>query len=201
MNHKVNNVGQLYNDASSLYKNVVLGTADTIINDLYQGINALKSSWEGKDAGVQIQNVIEVHNGMVAIRNALAELSKDSSLVAVKYREIQNVNRANLEALSPIAIETKNFTESYSDARDTINITPEANNGKNRIDAANNAIYGFINDVRKYYDMIMSNWQVGTGREKAESAFSEFMGKSNKYKETLAAVSQSITDALKNYQY
>ena len=201
MNHKVNNVGQLYNDASSLYKNVVLGTADTIINDLYQGINALKSSWEGKDAGVQIQNVIEVHNGMVAIRNALAELSKDSSLVAVKYREIQNVNRANLEALSPIAIETKNFTESYSDARDTINITPEANNGKNRIDAANNAIEGFINDVRKYYDMIMSNWQVGTGREKAESAFSEFMSKSNKYKETLAAVSQSITDALKNYQY
>ena len=201
MNHKVNNVGQLYNDASSLYKNVVLGTADTIINDLYQGINALKSSWEGKDAGVQIQNVIEVHNGVVAIRNALAELSKYSSLVAVKYREIQNVNRANLEALSPIAIETKNFTESYSDARDTIYITPEANNGKNRIDAANNAIEGFINDVRKYYDMIMSNWQVGTGREKAESAFSEFMSKSNKYKETLAAVSQSITDALKNYQY
>ena len=201
MNHKVNNVGQLYNDAASLYKNVVLGTADTIINDLYQGINALKSSWEGKDAGVQIQNVIEVHNGMVAIRNALAELSKDSSLVAVKYRDIQNVNRANLETLTPVSIEHKNFIENYSDARDTINITPEANNGKNRIDAANNAIEGFINDVRKYYDMIMSNWQVGTGREKAESAFSEFMSKSNKYKETLAAVSQSITDALKNYQY
>ena len=201
MNHKVNNVGQLYNDASSLYKNVVLGTADTIINDLEQGINALKSSWEGKDAGVQIQNVIEVHNGMVAIRNALAELSKDSSLVAVKYRDIQNVNRANLETLNPITTDYKNIIESYSDARDTINITPEANNGKNRIDAANNAIEGFINDVRKYYDMIMSNWQVGTGREKAESAFSEFMSKSNKYKETLAAVSQSITDALKNYQY
>lgn len=200
MNHKVNNVGQLYNDASSLYKNVVLGTADTIINDLEQGINALKSSWEGKDAGVQIQNVIEVHNGMVAIRNALAELSKDSSLVAVRYRDIQNVNRANLETLNPITIDYKNIIENYSDARDTIDIKPEAINGKNRIDAANNAITGFITDFRNYYDMIMSNWQVGTGREKAESAFSDFMSKSNKYADTLLDVSQSITKALENYQ-
>ena len=67
MNHRVNNVQQLYDDANSLYNNVVLGTADIIINDLSQGITTLKSCWEGKDAGVQIQNVVEVYNAMVFI--------------------------------------------------------------------------------------------------------------------------------------
>lgn len=201
MNHRVNNVQQLYDDAKSLYSNVVLGTADTIINDLSQGITTLKSSWEGKDAGVQIQNVVEVYNAMVVIRNALSELAKDSSLIAANYREIQNANRANLENLTPVSIDSKNTMEDYSDNRDTINISSEAMVGKNKIDAANTSISTFVSEVQKYYDMIMNNWQAGTGRENAEQAFSDFMSKSNKYTEVLGQVSQSISDAIKNYTY
>ena len=42
MNHKVNNVQQLYDDAKNLYTNVVQGKADNIVNSLNQAITTLK---------------------------------------------------------------------------------------------------------------------------------------------------------------
>lgn len=201
MNHKVQNVQQLYDDAKNLYEKVVCGKADEIINNLNQAINVLKNSWEGKDAGVQINNVVDVYNAMTKIRNALAGLAKDSSTVASKYREIQNANRAALESLPPIVVEgEKTPMEPYSDERDTINITGDAMNGKVVLDNVNDKYEEFKSDVSRHYDAIMGNWQVGTGRNNAENAFSEFMANSNKYKEVLEDVSNSITDALKNYQ-
>lgn len=205
MNHKVNSVQTLHDDAMALYNNVVIGGADTsaetLINNLNSGIQTLKSCWEGKDAGVQIQNVVSVHNALVGIRNALAQLAMDSSKIASNYRDIQNANGAGLETLSVINCDTKTVMEDYSDTRDTINITPEANNGKAKIDAANNSMDGFISEVSKYYNSIMENWTVGTGRDNAVQAFDSFIANSNQYKEILSQVSTSIATALQNYAF
>lgn len=200
MNHKVNSVQQLYDDAKKMHDVVVLEKADGIINNLNQAINQLKSSWEGKDAGVQINNVVDVYNAMTKIRNTLVELAKDSSLVASNYREIQNANRANLETLAPITSEGEKLVmEPYEDNRDTINITAEAVSGKHLLDSVNEQYDDFKESVNRCYNAIMDNWQAGPNRDKAQTAFGEFMTSSNKYKEILQDVSQSITDALKNY--
>ncbi len=200
MDHKVNNVQQLYDDAKSLYDNVVTNKADVIINNLNQAITTLKNSWEGRDAGVQINNVVDVYNGMTKVRNALAELATDSSAVASKYREIQNANRANFETLMPLTTENEVAPmEPYEDDRDTINITADAMNGKSLLDNVNNQYEEFKANVRTHYENIMNNWQVGTGRDRAENAFADFMASSDKYKTILEEVSQSIADALKNY--
>lgn len=196
----IGDVQGLHDLSKDLYQKVVLGKADFIINDLKRSIDTLKQSWEGKDAGVQINNVIEVYNAMIKIRNALAELSKDSSLVALKYRGIQNANRANLEELAPVTIDGEKMRmENYDDQRDTINITNEALAGKEVLDNANTQFEEFINEVDRYYDLIMNNWKSGDGRQKAIAAFDDFKGESSKYKTTLSEVSQSITDSLKNY--
>ena len=205
MNHKVNSVAQLHADATGLFNNGVTGgqntSADTIISNIMAGINNLKGCWEGKDAGVQIQNLVVVHNAMVEIRNALGQLSVDASKIAKNYREIQNANGAGLEELGALNCEPRSKTEDYSDTRDTINITPDANNGKAKVDAANDAMDGFIQEVKKYYNAIMENWTVGTGREQAQEAFESFLANSNRYKETLSNVSGSITQALTNYNF
>lgn len=205
MNHKVQSVQTLYDDAVGLFKNGVAGSqdssADTIINNLGNGFNILKGCWEGRDAGVQINNIVTVFNGMVEIRNALAALASDSSKIASNYREIQNSNGAGLEALTPLMVEDKTKLPEYSDTRDTVSITPEAENGKARVDAANGAMDAFISSVRTYYDKIMQNWTVGTGRDKANEAFSTFMSSSQRYKQILSEVSQSISTAVKNYQF
>lgn len=201
MNHKVLDVGQLYNDAKNLYNIVVKEQADSIIRDLNNAMNVLKDTWKGADAGVQINNVVDVYNGMVAIRNALAELAKDSSTIAVDYRKVQRLNNASLDALKPIEIEnTIPPIESYEDHRDTIDITPEAVNGRNKLDSTNDSYDAFKTAVERHYNLIMDNWQAGPGRNNAEGAFNEFMSNATKYKQTLEDVSRSITTALRNYQ-
>ena len=201
MNHKVNDVGQLYEDAKNLYNVVVKEQADKIINDLNAAISTLKNTWKGADAGVQINNVVDVYNGMTAIRNALAGLAKDSSIVAANYREIQRLNSASIEALAPLEIDgDKARMEPYEDVRDTIDITPEAINGKTKLDSTNDSYESFAQAVDRYYNAIMGNWQAGPGRNNAEGAFAEFMSNSTKYKQTLEDVSRSIATALSNYQ-
>ena len=201
MDHRVQNVGLLHADALALYSDVVNGTADSIIKDLGAAIENLKSNWEGRDAGIQINNVVDVYNAMVKIRNALAELAKDSTTVAAQYRKIQNANRANLEDLAPASfVEERAPIGSYSDNRDTININPEALAGKTLLDNVNDRYDEFHAGVRSAYQKIMDNWQAGTGRDKAVAAFDDFMSSSNKYKGILVDVSASINDALKNYQ-
>jgi len=201
MDHRVVSVQDLYEDASALYNDVVCGKADTVIDSLGRAIEILKNSWEGMDAGVQINNVVDVYNAMAKIRNVLATLAKDSSFVASKYREIQNANRAGYEDLAVITIGgEKNPLEPYSDARDTININSEALNGKSLLDSVNGMYDEFKSEASRYHDSIMGNWQAGTGRNNAEAAFEEFMQSADKYKQILADVSDSIADAIKNYQ-
>lgn len=204
MNHKVLNVQNLHESAMTLYNNVVVGgetSADSILNNLNNGIENLKANWKGKDAGLRIQEVIRVHNAMVAVRNALAQLAVDSSKVAANYREIQNANGAGMEALSTLSFEVKTNLSDYSDTADTVDINPSAEGGKNLIDAANNSLDGFTAAVKAKYSEIMENWQSGTGRENAQSAFDMFNNSVAQYKQTLAEVSANITTALQNYTF
>lgn len=204
MNHTVNNVQSLYESATTLYTNVVVGgetSADLILANLNNGIENLKSNWKGKDAGIRIQEVIRVHNAMVAVRNALAQLAVDSSKIAANYREIQNANGAGMEALSTLSFEVKTNLSDYSDTADTVNINPSAEGGKNLIDAANNAIDGFTSAVKAKYSEIMENWQSGPGRDNAQNAFDSFISNVSQYKQTLAEVSANINTALQNYMF
>jgi len=204
MDHKVANVQQLHDDAMYLYNSLVVGgenSADSILSNLSQSIENLKNNWKGKDAGYRIQEVISVHNAMVTVRNALAQLATDSSKVATNYREIQNANGAGLDQLNVITFDTKSVLADHSDNADTIDINPEAEVGKNLLDQANNALDVFKTDVRTKYDSIMENWTVGTGRDSAKDAFDMFSNNVNKYKETLDGVSSNITKALQNYNF
>jgi len=204
MDHKVANVQQLHDDAMYLYNSLVVGgenSADSILSNLSQSIENLKNNWKGKDAGYRIQEVISVHNAMVTVRNALAQLATDSSKVATNYREIQNANGAGVDQLNVITFDTKSVLADHSDNADTIDINPEAEVGKNLLDQANNALDVFKTDVRTKYDSIMENWTVGTGRDSAKDAFDMFSNNVNKYKETLDGVSSNITKALQNYNF
>lgn len=204
MNHKVNNVQNLHETATTLYNNVVVNgenSADSILNNLNQGIENLKTNWKGKDAGLRIEEVIKVHNAMVSVRNALASLAVDSSKVAANYREIQNANGAGLETLTTLSFEAKTMKEDYSDTADTVDINPSAEAGKNFIDNANNALEPFVSVVKTKYDELMQNWTAGTGRDAAQEAFDSFIANANKYRETLSEVSANITKALQNYTF
>ncbi len=205
MNHKVNSVANLYSSAEALQKNIVRGSQDTsaatIIHNLKEGIDNLEANWEGHDAGIQINNVVTVYNAMTKIKEMLDSLAVEASKISSDYRAIQKANGANnLEELAVLREEAPvaKLAE-YTDTRDTINITPGATTGKNKIDAASNAIDGFIADVRRNFDDIMNNWTAGPKREEAKQVFEEFVANSKKYKELLNETSTSVATSLKNY--
>ena len=201
--HRVNSVQTLHDDSFALFNNVVVGgneySSDSIINNLGAGIANLKNTWKGKDAGVQIENVVKVYNAMVGIRETLATLAGMSSQIAANYRDIQNSNGAGLESFGIVQADSKSAMEDYVDNADTINITAEANTGKSKIDAANNCIDQFTQEARKYYNNIMQNWTAGSQRDELIQRFETFLSNSNSYKETLNQVSDSVTTAIRNY--
>ena len=204
MNHKVENVEELYLNAEHLYNNVVCRDttgADGMLRNLSQAVEILKNNWKGADAGVKIQEIITVHNELVEVRNALAALSRDSSKVASNYRRIQLENGAPLGELYALNVTEVAEKEAYADNADTIDINPEADNGRKLVDEVRDAIDGFIIDSKKTKDDILGNWQIGTGRNDADEAFNKFESNAKKNKDKLLDVSTNITKALQNYQF
>lgn len=204
MNHKLINVETLHVDATSLYTSVVMGgenSADTMIANLAVAVEILKTNWKGADAGVNIQNVIEVHNELVKVRNALAKLAKDSSTVAANYRDIQIRNGAPLGDLVPVMTTDKSVLPNHTDDADTIDINPGADGGRVLIVRTKDAIDGFISAARSSKDAILDNWLVGTGRNDADEAFATFEANAKNNKGKLELASQVITMALQNYSF
>lgn len=205
MDHNVNNVQMLYDDALYLHNTLVVGgdaSADSILSNLFQAIENLKNNWKGRDAGYRIQEVIRVYNAMVSVRNALSQLASDSVRVAANYREIQIANGASdADVLSTLSVDFKNYVQDYSDTSDAIDITSFAEEGKKFIDTANGLLERFENDVKFRYQYIMDNWTRGTGRDSAVGAFDLFLTNVNKYKQILTEVSSNITKALQNYTF
>ncbi len=207
MNHKVASVADLHADSVDLFNRVVTGTdvasAESIIRDLKEGINILRNSWEGADAGVQINDVVTVANAMIGIRNALGELAVGGSEVAYNYREIQRSNGAtNLPELARLHSVLMTTLPPYSDTRDTVNINSDALQGKQLIDKAKNEMEVFIEKVKDFKrKMLDENWTSGAGVNEARDAFDTFVNNFNsKYKPALETVSTHISTALKNYE-
>jgi len=203
--HRIISVQKLYEDAKYLLEKIVMGSADELIDSLEQGVAILKSSWEGSDAVTQINNVIDVTNAMIAIRNVLGNLAVDAAKIANVYREVQIANKGNnLSSLDLLRFDTKSMLERLPvdpNKSDSININPEVNNGKQKVTAASDAIQNFVTGAKSYMDAIMENWTAGPGRKNAQDAFDEFFSKSDQYKKTLQEVSTSIGTAIQNYTF
>ena len=204
MNHKVNSVANLYETATALHKNVVdgaNGSATTVIQNLREGIEVLKANWEGTDAGVQINNVVNVCNAFAAIKNVLDALAVEASKIAVNYRAIQKANGANyLEDLAPIReYEAEGVLPEYTDTRDTISIQPAAESGMRKLEAALNDMPGFMLNIKKEADALLENWTSGAKREEFKQTLEDFYAHNEEYKQMLEETVESVKTALRNY--
>lgn len=204
MQHRVNNVEELYDCAMVLYKNVVIGadfSADSILYNLNQGIENLKMNWKGIDAGLRIQELINVYNKMIVVRNSLAKLAIVTSKTASNYRDIQITNGGKYDQLLVLRDEQKTMLGEYTDTNDMISINASAVDGKKFIDIANYSIDTFAVMARYKHDEIIENWISGSGRDIVLEAYDDFFNNLNHYKYILHNVSQNIDKALQNYVF
>ena len=201
--HEIIDLGELHRVANDLYTKYVIGgnesSADSILNNLSSAVENLKANWKGKAAGVRIQEVVVVHNAMVGVRNALADLAVAATKVASVYREAERYNGAVVDELNVLNFEPKTFLPEYTDTADTVFISTSAELGRTNVDAANNALDMFLANVKTQKDAILNNWVKGPGRDVADEAFASFETSVAQYKEKLANTSENITKALQNY--
>lgn len=202
MDHKIVSMQQFHDDAYSLLTKVVKVDADNTLKEMADGSENLKNTWKGKDAGVQIMNVITVYNEMSVIRNSLSRIASTCLSIAAKYRSVQIANGANLESFTESKLEEIARLPEYSDNSDTINIVPDAEVGRKHLENAVNNMETLLGLVKEYKDRILNNWQQGgKDRDEAVQVFDEFIGSANRYMQTLTDVANSVKQALVNYQF
>ena len=204
MGHEVRSVRELFEDSLSLYNDVVEGqneySAATLLKNLEDGITNLKENWGGKDAGVQINNIVTVYNGFVGVRNALGLLASSASHVAADYREIQNKNGAGEEQFNPVNSQDRTRMAEHSDNRDTIDIKPDVTNGQAKVNSVRNSFDSFVTNCQQKCNLILENWTRGDqNRESAKNAIENFYAGANTYKELLNQACDSLDTAIRNY--
>ena len=202
MKHSVKDIDQLYSDAKNMLDNVVTGTADEVLSKLKSGIENLKNTWKGQDAGVNINNLVTVYNDLVGIRNDLGKLAVASAGVAKLYKDIQISNGASASSYQSLSVGDKSKLDAYSDSSAGADIVPEAENGKQNVDAAKDRFMNFVNESKSSYNKIMENWTEG-GEERASAvqAFELFLKAAEGYINTMSSVSTKIANALENYNF
>ncbi len=203
LNHKVEDIQLLLDDAKNLLKNVTNGqtsSAYSIIQDLTSAYDILTSCWKGTDAGVQINNIVHVHNEMVLFRQKMAEMAIAAYQVGIYYREIQSANGSSVEIPSPLSDDVVVATKAeYKDNTDTVNITEIAIEGKNKLNNATKTFEELKNLFGSAKDSIFNNWLAGDKRSEYEDFFANFNTKFTNYEEMLNNIAENITQALRNY--
>lgn len=203
LNHKVENVQQLLDDSKMLLTKTTNGnvnSAYSIINDLETAYNTLVGCWKGMDAGVQINNIVQVHNAMVTFRAKMADMAVYAYSIGVDYRKIQNSNGAAVDVPSNLSDDaTASVLPEYQDNSDTVDITPTANDAKLKVDNAKSSFEDLNNNFENLKNSILNNWVAGDRHEEFEGAFIDFKSSFAKYQELLENASQNITNALNNY--
>lgn len=203
LNHKVENVEQLLNDSQHLLNettNGASGSAYSIIKNLSDAIDILSGCWKGLDAGVQINNIVNVYNNMVTFRNSMSDLSSYSYSIGIMYRQIQSSNGASVEVPSPlqdsISLTTKN---PYEDKNDTIDITDKAVEARTELENAKSAFQDLTMTFNQDKSAILNNWTSGDRHDEFEETFGDFASKFQNYETLIADVVDKITSALANY--
>lgn len=193
---------ELYATARDLLYDVVMGgpaSADSILNDLKMAINNLKENWKGKDAGIRIQQLIDVYNQMIVLRKDIGGFAVDAGNVVLIYSSIQGANGAQGDGFTKLGFDEKTVEQPYSDLSDAVKINSMAAVAKRSIDSACNSLSTFKTNFDNKYLTMAGNWRKGPGRVKAEALYDNLEAKVSNFQSTLMDVSNELDKALKNY--
>ena len=206
---RISNVDQLALTAKeTLYETHVMGirgeaekSANGMRETLASAIATMKEYWAGKDAGVQINNVIQVYNALGTIGNGAASLAKLSLQAAQIIRDAQNANGAGFQTIDTIFPVEMTDMPPHTDDRDTVSITSEVQNASTLLSNVVESINVFKTNIGNVKDEIADNWQTGEsiGRNQALSSFQDLIDSITKYQEYLNSAVESVNTAFANY--
>ncbi len=198
MNITVLRLDDAYEQCSGLV-GLINGDGANLLSSLASTIADLKKDWIGNDATVHINGLIDVHKNMY---NILADAKESvayaaSRVIAMQETRNKNGGAGNIGAtidgktpeLEPIP--TLEQTEIYK-------VFPEANNDLNELKDECTRFESFVVKFLEQKDDLMSNWQEGALREKAETAFNTLESNYGTYKKIMTSARDNLEIAINN---
>ena len=196
-------VGKLYQNAVDMKNRMISanssGSTDYTLMLLGSAIDNLKRNWEGMDAGVRIQELIDVYNFIIQFRENLCAIIKDLADSASRYRNIQIVNGGTASDLALLTIEQKAVMQSHFDNRDIVNINPAADTSVQSLIDAKESFDKMIGISQTLKDDAEISWQMGPNRNQIMQRLNDSILNSNKHSKKIAEVTEHVRNALKNY--
>ena len=200
MNISVQNLDGAYEQCKELHT-LVTNTGANLINALENNVGSLKINWKGSDATIHINNLIKVHDALVALVTDAKALTSDA---ADKVRAIQEVRKSN--GGSPVVGEELSKNAPASQALPLVEDTgeffvkPEAAGLAADLADICTKYETFISEFEGKKDTLFSNWTAGANIERAKENFEEFLTYSDQYKTYLVGAKTNLETAVANMQ-
>jgi len=200
MDINVQNLDGAYEKCKELHT-LVSETGADLIGTLENNVNALKINWKGSDATAHINNLIRVHDALVALVTDAKALTSDA---ADKIIAIQRVRQSNggFGSVGEELAKNAPASQALPQVQDTgeFFVKPEAANQAAELAELCTKYSGFISSFKTDKEALFSNWTAGANIEAAKGNFDQFLENSETYNTYLVNAKTNLETAVANMQ-
>ena len=198
MDINVTHLDEGYNQCANL-NNFASTKGEKLISDLESTITNLKLHWVASDATVHINNLINVHDALVAL---ITDAKADTADAAERIIAIQTIRSANGggglvgDPLSSSAPKSNVLVK--CDDTSAYNVDPSAKDDYFMLQEECTSFSSFVSEFTQMKDELFNNWQQGANRETAVSNFSKFADNADTYNTYLTSARDNLGIAVSN---
>ncbi len=200
MNISISNLDEGYNQISD-FNSYVTSEGVSLFQALEANIASLRNNWIGSDATVQINNLIKVHDALVAL---VTDAKRVTAFAGERIIAMQNVRRANGSAGS-VGSEldgSEPSHETITAVPDTVqfDVKPGASSDLADLTTICQKFNVFTSQFTEKKNVLFSNWTEGANIETAKSSFQQFENNAATYNSYLTQAKENLGVAVSNIQ-
>ena len=194
----VNNLDLGYEQCSNIHR-LANESGANLINNLASTIGSLKQHWKGSDATEHINNIIIVHDALVALVTDAVAVTSTAGKSIVAMQQVRSANGGGglvgdeLSNAAPSAT-----TIAKADATTEYFVDPASTADYAALQQECKDYNTFITNFKSEKDNLMNNWTDGANRAEAVARFAEFEQNSETYNKYLTAAEENLGTAVSN---
>ena len=199
--HNIKDLNLLYSDSNKLINEIVVDNYDNnILKSTNEVLTKINEDWHGKDATMQINNLIDAKNLMIDNREIVGNIGVYISSLVKTYRDAQNSNGQILPAFKELTFNRISKSEKTNNTTTEIFMNKDITNTISIINNIANDIEELNNSISQIKESIFNNWlEEDENRNYALRMFEKYTINSNNIVKIIDDISKNIRNAIDNY--
>ena len=199
--HNIKDLNLLYSDSNKLINEIVVDNYDNnILKNTNEVLTKINEDWHGKDATMQINNLIDAKNLMIDNREIVGNIGVYISSLVKTYRDEQNSNGQILPAFKELTFNRISKSEKTNNTTTEIFMNKDITNTISIINNIANDIEELNNSISQIKESIFNNWlEEDENRNYALRMFEKYTINSNNIVKIIDDISKNIRNAIDNY--